>query len=95
VVCPAVLCHLGIGSTAVLGYSQGGAIAQQLVLDHPRRCDRLVLACTYAFNMSQLARGSTAASRHFSSTPSALDAEAKVEAKVRVKATQKNYAVLS
>jgi len=44
--------HLGIDATAVLGYSQGGAIAQQLVLDHPRRCERLVLACTYAFNMA-------------------------------------------
>ena len=47
-----LLDHLGIDSTAVLGYSQGGAIAQQLVLDHPRRCNRLVLACTYAFNMA-------------------------------------------
>ncbi len=47
-----LLDHLDIDSTAVLGYSQGGAIAQQLVLDHPRRCDRLVLACTYAFNMA-------------------------------------------
>ena len=47
-----LLDHLGIDSTAVLGYSQGGAIAQQLVLDHPVRCDRLVLACTYAFNMA-------------------------------------------
>ena len=47
-----LLDHLGIDSTAVLGYSQGGAIAQQLVLDHPKRCDRLVLACTYAFNMA-------------------------------------------
>jgi 3-oxoadipate enol-lactonase len=47
-----LLDHLGINSTAVLGYSQGGAIAQQLVLDHPRQCDRLVLACTYAFNMA-------------------------------------------
>jgi len=36
----------------VLGYSQGGAIAQQLVLDHPKRCDCLMLACTYAFNMA-------------------------------------------
>jgi pimeloyl-ACP methyl ester carboxylesterase len=44
--------HLGVDSTAVLGYSQGGAIAQQLALDHPKRCDRLVLACTYAFNMA-------------------------------------------
>lgn len=47
-----LLDHLGVDSTAVLGYSQGGAIAQQLVLDHPKRCDRLVLACTYAFNMA-------------------------------------------
>src|SRR5262249_14970337 len=47
-----LLDHLGIDSTAVLGYSHGGAIAQQLVLDHPTRCNRLVLACTYAFNMA-------------------------------------------
>ena len=47
-----LLDHLGVDSTAVVGYSQGGAIAQQLVLDHPRRCNRLVLACTYAFNMA-------------------------------------------
>jgi 3-oxoadipate enol-lactonase len=46
-----LLDHLGIESTAVLGYSQGGAIAQQLVLDYPQRFARLVLACTYAFNM--------------------------------------------
>jgi 3-oxoadipate enol-lactonase len=46
-----LLDHLGIDSTAVLGYSQGGAIAQQLALDHPGHCDRLVLVCTYAFNM--------------------------------------------
>ena len=47
-----LLDQLDIASTAVLGYSQGGAIAQQLVLDHPKRCDRLVLVCTYAFNMA-------------------------------------------
>jgi len=47
-----LLDHLDIDSTAVLGYSQGGAIAQQLVLEHPNRCERLVLACTYAFNMA-------------------------------------------
>jgi pimeloyl-ACP methyl ester carboxylesterase len=45
-----LLDQLGLSSTAVLGYSQGGAVAQQLVLDHPERCERLVLACTYAFN---------------------------------------------
>src|SRR4030095_7880593 len=47
-----LLDHLGIDSTAVLGYSQGGAIAQELALDDPKRCDRLVLACTYAHNMA-------------------------------------------
>jgi pimeloyl-ACP methyl ester carboxylesterase len=47
-----LLDQLGVDSAAVLGYSQGGAIAQQLALDHPTRCDRLVLACTYAFNMA-------------------------------------------
>src|SRR5262249_14184445 len=47
-----LLDHLRIDSTAVLGYSHGGAIAQQLVLDHPTRCNRLVLPCTYAFNMA-------------------------------------------
>jgi pimeloyl-ACP methyl ester carboxylesterase len=46
-----LLDHLGIDSTAVLGYSQGGAVAQQFVLDYPKRCSRLVLACTYAYNM--------------------------------------------
>ncbi len=47
-----LLDHLGVRSTAVVGYSQGGAIAQALVLDHPARCHRLVLACTYAFNLA-------------------------------------------
>ena len=47
-----LLDHLDIDSTAVLGYSQGGAIAQQLALDDPQRCSRLVLACAYAYNMS-------------------------------------------
>jgi pimeloyl-ACP methyl ester carboxylesterase len=47
-----LLDYLGIDSTAMLGYSHGGAIAQQLVLDYPMRCNRLVLACSYAFNMA-------------------------------------------
>jgi 3-oxoadipate enol-lactonase len=48
----ALLERLGVGSADGLGYSQGGAIAQQLALDDPGRCRRLVLACTYAYNMS-------------------------------------------
>jgi 3-oxoadipate enol-lactonase len=47
-----LLTYLGVESSVVLGYSQGGAIAQQLVLDFPARCNRLVLGCTYAFNMA-------------------------------------------
>ncbi len=45
-----LLDSLGIESTAVLGYSMGGAIAQQFALDYPKRCDRLVLASTYTYN---------------------------------------------
>jgi 3-oxoadipate enol-lactonase len=48
----ALLQRLGIVSAAILGYSQGGAIAQQLALDWPERCSRLVLGCTYAYNMA-------------------------------------------
>jgi len=47
-----LLDHLNIESAAVFGYSQGGAIAQQFVLDHPQQCNRLILTCTYAFNMA-------------------------------------------
>lgn len=45
-----LLDQLGIPSCEVLGYSQGGAVAQQLALDDPARCRRLILACTYAYN---------------------------------------------
>jgi len=38
----------------VLGYSQGGPIALQLVHDHPDLVGRLILACTCAFNMATL-----------------------------------------
>jgi 3-oxoadipate enol-lactonase len=47
-----LLDRLGIRTCAVLGYSQGGAIAEQLVLDHPTLWERLVLCCTFAFNMA-------------------------------------------
>ncbi len=47
-----LLDHLGVKTTGVVGYSQGGAIAQQLVLDHPSQCSHLVLGCTYAHNIA-------------------------------------------
>jgi 3-oxoadipate enol-lactonase len=41
----------GIAQTDVLGYSQGGATAQQFAHDYPERVRRLILVCTYAHNM--------------------------------------------
>jgi 3-oxoadipate enol-lactonase len=49
-----LLDHLEIAEVDVIGYSHGGAVAQQFVLDHRPRCHRLVLACTYAFNIGSI-----------------------------------------
>jgi 3-oxoadipate enol-lactonase len=46
-----LLDDLGLGTVDVLGYSHGGAVAQQFALDHPRCLRRLVLSCTYAYNL--------------------------------------------
>ncbi|MFC7449577.1 poly(3-hydroxyalkanoate) depolymerase [Rhodococcus daqingensis] len=41
-----LLDELGYGRVDVLGYSWGGALAQQFAFQNPRRCRRLVLAAT-------------------------------------------------
>lgn len=43
----AVLDMLGLERAHVFGVSLGGMIAQELVLNHPKRVDRLVLGCTF------------------------------------------------
>lgn len=46
----ALLDALHLETADVLGYSQGGAVAQQFAHAYPGRVRRLVLACTYAHN---------------------------------------------
>lgn len=46
-----LLDDLQIDTVNVLGYSQGGAVAQQFAHDYPRRVNSLMLACTFAYNM--------------------------------------------
>jgi 3-oxoadipate enol-lactonase len=45
-----LLAGMGVGAVDVLGYSQGGTVAQQLAHDRPDRVRRLVLAATFAYN---------------------------------------------
>lgn len=49
-----LLSHLGLESASVLGYSEGGAVAQQFAMDYPDKCNRLILTCTYAHDMATL-----------------------------------------
>ena len=47
-----LLDRLGVESADILGYSQGGPVAQQLAIDHAGRVRRLILSNTYAYNMA-------------------------------------------
>jgi len=38
--------HAGWASARVIGVSFGGMVAQEFVLRHPKKVERLVLACT-------------------------------------------------
>lgn len=42
----------GLAPSDVLGVSQGGAVAQQLAWQYPARVRRLVLVCTFAYNLA-------------------------------------------
>jgi len=48
----AVLDEAGVESCAVLGYSHGGAVAQQLAHTRPAAVSRLMLVCAYACNVA-------------------------------------------
>jgi pimeloyl-ACP methyl ester carboxylesterase len=48
-----LLAALGIEKAHVMGVSMGGMIAQELVLSHPERVERLVLGCTTCSGGSQ------------------------------------------
>jgi pimeloyl-ACP methyl ester carboxylesterase len=49
-----VLADAGFARCAVMGYSHGGAVAQQFARTRPAAIRRLILACTYACNVSTL-----------------------------------------
>jgi len=48
----AVITEAGFERCAVLGYSHGGAVAQQLAHTRPARVSRMMLTCTYACNVA-------------------------------------------
>src|SRR3954447_6601407 len=50
----AVLAQARFERAAVLGYSHGGAVAQQLAHTRPNAVAKLILACTYACNSATL-----------------------------------------
>jgi 3-oxoadipate enol-lactonase len=49
-----VLAEARVDRCTVMGYSHGGAVAQQLAHTRPAAVSKLILACTYACNVSTL-----------------------------------------
>ena len=49
-----VLADAGFARCPVVGYSHGGAVAQEFARTRPAAISRLILACTYACNVSTL-----------------------------------------
>jgi len=43
--------HLGIEKAHILGVSMGGMIAQELAINYPERINKLVLCCTFAYEL--------------------------------------------
>jgi pimeloyl-ACP methyl ester carboxylesterase len=50
----AVMARSGSARCAVLGYSHGGAVAQQLAYTQPASVSRMMLTCSYACNVATL-----------------------------------------
>jgi aminoacrylate hydrolase len=44
----ALMDHLGLAHADIVGHSTGGAIAQRIAIDAPKRLDRIVLSATFA-----------------------------------------------
>jgi pimeloyl-ACP methyl ester carboxylesterase len=49
-----LLDQLEVPAAAILGYSHGGPVCQQVAWSHPGRVRRLILACSYAHNTATL-----------------------------------------
>jgi pimeloyl-ACP methyl ester carboxylesterase len=49
-----VMAEAGFEQAAVLGYSHGGPVAQQLARTHPARVNKMMLVCAYAQNAGTL-----------------------------------------
>jgi pimeloyl-ACP methyl ester carboxylesterase len=65
----ALITALGLGRTAVLGWSMGGMIAQELAVTHPSQVSRLILAATQAGTGTALPVPSAAAADAASTNP--------------------------